>query len=58
MTKPKNPNSTLVQAWVPRNVHAWVTKEAKARGLSVASWIRSHLIDLRRNQLRDGTDKP
>lgn len=46
MTKPTDDNDSLLQSWVPSHVHAWVKREAKKKGLSVAAWIRSHFIDI------------
>jgi hypothetical protein len=47
MTKPvgKEPLA-LVQAWVPRSLHAWAQREAKKKGLSVAAWLRMRLIEM------------
>lgn len=42
----KEDQTKLVQARVPLAVHTWIKGEAKERGLSIASWLRMHLIEL------------
>jgi hypothetical protein len=54
MTKPVKPDQALVQTWVPRPVHAWVRREAERAGRSVASWLRQHLVELRRAEKGQG----
>lgn len=34
----------LVQSRIPDDVCAWIEREAARRGLSVAAWLREHLI--------------
>jgi hypothetical protein len=35
----------LLQTWVDPTLHAWAKRKAKRRGLTVAAWLRQHLID-------------
>lgn len=48
MTRPIKEPVEHLQTWVPRSLHAWVRREAKRRGLTVAGWLRSHIIELKR----------